>query len=590
MTDKLQESNSQDEFQESDLLTDFDHLPNSSHLSNSNTSFSTTNKLDNTDDIETIQLGSHGNTETAGQKYLETAPDGVACIYNIASIDPEKACEIFDLKNIQYSYKDGTTHNNVHCSFLNTKVYKETRSCCGIKFCQFISPELKNISHTVVDFDDKLFKKIFEANELSVDTHEEDTSPPHYFIGCQNYKHGEKGHRYLSLSQRTNIDYLKQLFQEYLYHKDGVNNESNAIQHYYTILFFSAKQNKCPYLHVTTNNTITHGIIQKPNLKCPVQFWYYISKGLKEYSFIIILSKGIHNHPASPLVKTPKSILNDLKDIIYNEDILDLTAHKLLNRPTLILYLKGVPLPQLHPFLNNFSKFDALIASRKHAEHPYGQNIYRGCTLINETTSDENSYIRTIRLLNDGQYFVLCGYKQQIEGLRKSKYIEIDMSFKQVHGPINEWEICAYSEAHQKTLTFAWAFTVLQTANVYQRLFEELFLCIEQDTKKPIKFNHIHNQGFGCILADEYRDQALDWVQDKKQNWVLAALSPAFTKMALYNWINTPFTANASESAHATINTTGRNLSLVAAIQKEITAKKLVPVGNFNFYESTKSI
>ncbi|CAG8788312.1 17205_t:CDS:1, partial [Gigaspora rosea] len=57
------------------------------------------------------------------------------------------------------------------------------------------------------------------------------------------------------------------------------------------------------------------------------------------------------------------------------------------------------------------------------------------------------------------------------------------------------------------------------------------------------------------------------WVQDKKQNWVLAALSPAFTKMALYNWINTPFTANASESAHATINTTGRNLSLVAAIQ-----------------------
>ncbi|CAG8821393.1 5228_t:CDS:2, partial [Gigaspora rosea] len=126
----------------------------------------------------------------------------------------------------------------------------------------------------------------------------EDTSPLHCFIGCQNYKHGEKGHRYLSLSQRTNIDYLKQLFQDYSYHEDGVNNESNAIQHCYTILPFSAKQNK-----------------------------YH----LKEYPFIIILSKGIYNHPSPPPVKTPKSILNDLKDIIYNEDILDLTAHKLLN-------------------------------------------------------------------------------------------------------------------------------------------------------------------------------------------------------------------------------------------------------------------
>ncbi|CAG8570262.1 5332_t:CDS:2, partial [Cetraspora pellucida] len=113
----------------------------------------------------------------------------------------------------------------------------ETQSCCGVKFCQFISPELKNTSHSVVNFDDELFKKTFEANELSVDNvtlnefvaahkiaceyydkltqircngksilakfyqRKDNTSLLHYFIGCQNYKHGEKGHRFLSLSQ-----------------------------------------------------------------------------------------------------------------------------------------------------------------------------------------------------------------------------------------------------------------------------------------------------------------------------------------------------------------------------------------------------
>ncbi|RIB25730.1 hypothetical protein C2G38_2138644 [Gigaspora rosea] len=400
MTDNLQESNSQvlqtinesddgwntditDEFQESDLLTQFSEI---------------------------IQLGSRGNTETAGQvkyrlefeEYPETAPDVVACIYNIAGMDPEKACEIFDLKNIQYSYKDAN-ELSVDTATLN----------------EFVA--VHKISYEYYDELAQL-RCNGKPNLAKHYQHEEDTSLPHYFIGCQNYKCGEKGYRYLLLSQRTNIDYLKQLFQDYSYHEDGVNNESNAIQHCYTILPFSAKQNKC----------------------------------------------RIHNHPAPPLVKTPKSILNDLKDIIYNEDILDLTAHKLLNR-----------------------------------------------------------------LLNDSQYFVFCGYKQQIEAL-----------------------------------TFARAFTILQNSNAYQQLFEELFLCIEQDTKKPIKFNHIHNQGIGCILADEHRGQALDWVQDKKQNWVLAALSPAFTKMVHHIWINTPFTTNASESAHATINTTGRNLLLVAAIQK----------------------
>ncbi|CAG8849956.1 20354_t:CDS:2, partial [Gigaspora margarita] len=121
------------------------------------------------------------------EEYPETAPDGVACIYNIAGMDPEKVYKIFDLKNIQYSYKDGTTCDNVHCSFLNTKVYKETRLCHRVKFCQFISPELKNNSYTVVDFDDELFKKIFEANELLVDTATLNEFVAAYKISCEYY-------------------------------------------------------------------------------------------------------------------------------------------------------------------------------------------------------------------------------------------------------------------------------------------------------------------------------------------------------------------------------------------------------------------
>ncbi|CAG8820130.1 1976_t:CDS:1, partial [Gigaspora rosea] len=43
------------------------------------------------------------------KKYLETSEGSVACIYNITSMDPNRALEILEIKNIQYSYKEGTT-------------------------------------------------------------------------------------------------------------------------------------------------------------------------------------------------------------------------------------------------------------------------------------------------------------------------------------------------------------------------------------------------------------------------------------------------------------------------------------------------
>ncbi|CAG8634397.1 11250_t:CDS:2, partial [Dentiscutata heterogama] len=116
-------------------------------------------------------------------------------------------------------------------------------------------------------------------------------------------------------------------------------------------------------------------------------------------------------------------------------------------------FLKGVPLPELHPSLNNRSKIEHMIATRRHAEHPYSQDIMGVVYMLLKQKQDEkdNPYIRSIH-----------------------------MSFKRVHGPINEWEVCAYIEKYQKTLVFAHAFTILQTADT-----------------------------IGCILADEHYGQAL---------------------------------------------------------------------------------
>ncbi|CAG8794608.1 1633_t:CDS:2, partial [Racocetra persica] len=55
----------------------------------------------------------------------------------------EKAKEIFDLKNIQYLYKNRTVQE---------------------------TSELALITYLLVDFNDNIFKKVFDSNKLSLDT------------------------------------------------------------------------------------------------------------------------------------------------------------------------------------------------------------------------------------------------------------------------------------------------------------------------------------------------------------------------------------------------------------------------------------
>ncbi|UZO10974.1 uncharacterized protein OCT59_002551 [Rhizophagus irregularis] len=65
------------------------------------------------------------------------------------------------LKNIQYSLGGGGQSSIKNCPFFgNISVNKEERNCMGIKHCEFINPEIINISHNEVDFDSEFWQKI----------------------------------------------------------------------------------------------------------------------------------------------------------------------------------------------------------------------------------------------------------------------------------------------------------------------------------------------------------------------------------------------------------------------------------------------
>ncbi|CAG8773999.1 4905_t:CDS:2, partial [Racocetra persica] len=146
-------------------------------------------------------------------------------------------------------------------------------SCLGVKVCEFGSATL-DIEHTSVNFEDQLYKNIFDANEFSVDTFTFNTygqaynTPCSYidpitnircngvsilkkykqFIGCQKYQFGQKRHCYISISQRANMEYLEQLFQNYTYYSNEINRKNytnKSVNECFTVFPNSSTMSHC---------------------------------------------------------------------------------------------------------------------------------------------------------------------------------------------------------------------------------------------------------------------------------------------------------------------------------------------------------
>ncbi|RHZ78932.1 hypothetical protein Glove_154g37 [Diversispora epigaea] len=477
------------------------------------------------------------------QEYPNSLETGFASVYNVSGWDETDAKEAFSMKNIQYSYgENGTIRTIKNCEFFpDIKVSKGQRECLGVKVCEFASKEL-DVGHTSVDFSIPLFKKMFETD---VEFHKQATiwqayeyqcghinnsikctgkpklgeftqiissiSSKRKFIGCTNWKMGELDHRYMIIPDNVNLELLETMFNEYSYHANGIDferDESNVIDECFMVRPNSTRSDTCSFLHKTGNH-IVKGIINKKAEPCPVKFYHIIPKDLKNCPFIVTISIGIHNYPPPPPRKTPYNIKNQLQKIIDNKHILDLTTRKLLTGLMIKAYLNGKQISDLHLSLNNQSKINYYIEKTRCSQYPFGQNILGVTYEFMKHEMSTDSYIRSIRFLDNGQYIILCATKQQLKTIKELTYIEIDMAFKRIHGKTNEWEVSTYLSHVQKTLTFVRIFTNIETAEAYKNLFEDLFTCIEKDTGEIFNFYHIHGKGLGCILADQHKGQAL---------------------------------------------------------------------------------
>ncbi|CAG8444559.1 2547_t:CDS:2, partial [Scutellospora calospora] len=309
---------------------------------------------------------------------VETSLTGIASIYNVSSWKPEEAKKVFGLSNIQYAYGDLENIRSIQIYlFLGVRVQKTYRSCHSVKICEFSSATL-NIEHTSVNFEDQLYKKIFDANEFSVNTFTLNTYAQAYNTPCSY------------IDSITNVHCNgNSVLREY-----KQNCENKPINECYTVVSNSSTTSYCSYLHKTDTQVMKGKLINKG--QCPVKFYHILPNNLNECPFIVIISIGIHNHPPPPLTKTLYNIVENLQKIIENEYDLDLTARKFLTRPILKIYLQEKLLSSLHPSLNNQLRLNYLIEKNKRSKYPFGQDIIGVAYELLKQKDLSNLYIRSV--------------------------------------------------------------------------------------------------------------------------------------------------------------------------------------------------
>ncbi|RIB04504.1 hypothetical protein C2G38_2222209 [Gigaspora rosea] len=105
-------------------------------------------------------------------------------------------------------------------------------------------------------------------------------------------------------------------------------------------------------------------------------------------------------------------------------------------------------------------------------------------------------------------------------------------------------------------------------AKGYKRLFQTLFQAIKEILGEHIKFHHIHNKGWACIVTDLDPAQLKGLVNYYHTPHIIASLNYYCSKINYAMWVQDGNNTNAAEAAHAYANRSEKQLKLLSAINR----------------------
>ncbi|KAJ7815793.1 hypothetical protein B0H14DRAFT_2264779, partial [Mycena olivaceomarginata] len=309
-----------------------------------------------------------------------------------------------------------------------------------------------------------------------------------------------------------------------------------------TVRNYSAQTLHCPVDH-RVGEHLTHA--ELCHIECDVKYRIWYPADRQQCPYVLVTSKGTHQHPIPLPEKTPQRVRQEILDLLRSlrQDLPDMTARRFLRHPALKIFLMNkLPhlatptLTALHPSLANRTHLAAYIALIREEHFPHGTD-WKGILHLKSHQDaqlpEHQRYIRVILELDDHTLtpheedeeappsvdkktrIIVCMAPESSARLQNAQYLQSDIGFKRIVG-FDEFEIAAMDRDANTTIVFCRVYVTRHTAAAHQRIFHEINQIVLHDTGRPQLWRHLHGTStedfsVGLILhwgADQHRGQA----------------------------------------------------------------------------------
>ncbi|KAI9089995.1 hypothetical protein DFS34DRAFT_654283 [Phlyctochytrium arcticum] len=327
-------------------------------------------------------------------EYPPTSPTGVAIVYDVSVWTTPKAA----FADVQYSTGSPGGSQVAHCVLLNVQTKKETRTCQGIKMCEYVADEIKEMSHMAVDPESPVMAPILAIMDLlhhSEETANYDTKKSkccpfvdgdgisctgkpiikpmsqdmpaqlaglitaRKFLGCSQWA-PHQNHYYHFIKPELDMEYLERLIPTQ--YQPPAQRVTTAVAPCKTIMSVSSKQRTCLDLHKLDDGDFIEAKMVRKH--CPVKFIKVTPIDEDGCPYLILISTGVHNHPPPPPSKLPTNIRKQIEDSLAGVNSNMLKARNLIGGKFLqTLFGRGTDTlaAHVHPALNDFDVTRRLI-------------------------------------------------------------------------------------------------------------------------------------------------------------------------------------------------------------------------------------
>jgi hypothetical protein len=305
------------------------------------------------------------------------------------------------------------------------------------------------------------------------------------------------------------------------------------------------------------------GVGQLQSRSCDVKYDLYIPRDWRRFPFYMLVSRGSHSHAPPPPTKLPYEIGQQIAEAINAQDILGLTARKLMISPTFANIIRthgDTALRYIHRSLHIEDRVTALIHKQRLLSYPQGTSIagvWREFQ-FEQLKSCDDQWIREVHFFDEDHehYLIICCTYEQAKLFQDVRHIEMDLAFKMVQGKTNVFTMSGWNErAGRKTSTsylylhytnlsielntYLYAFMNLETRVSYKVLFEKAFKILGNIGREPIKWAYQLGSDDSCegirtITVDMCKKQA-----PGRLCICLAYVKPMLTRIGLGDYLAT---------------------------------------------------